>query len=130
MPNTAFTTTCRLQPIVIIFSCVSVCSKLASRQLPANALSTVDFIRQCFCNWKLIALVTAMILLLGVYAFVWQIVIKQAKIAIVYANKSSYLFWTQLAAVFIFGERVSICNVLGIVLIFSGVILGNSETAK
>ena len=59
-----------------------------------------------------------------------QIIIKDARIAVVYANKSSYLFWLQLAAVFLFGESFSWCNLAGIGLIFSGVLLTNSEAGS
>lgn len=130
MIHPALTTTLKLQPIVILFSCVSICSKLAAKQLPTNATSFSGFVFQCLGNWKLIILLGLMVFLLGIYAFFWQKIIKGSKIAIVYANKSSYLFWTQLAAVIIFGEHLSVCNIIGIAIIFAGVILGNSETVK
>jgi len=130
MIDPAVTTTIKLQPVVILFSCVSICSKLAAKQLPADATSFSEFTIQCMTNWNLILLLCLMVFLLGIYAFIWQMVIKRSKIAIVYANKSSYLFWTQLAAVLIFGEHLSVCNVIGIAIIFAGVILGNSEVAK
>ena len=126
----AIKTTLKLQPVVILFSCTSVCSKLASKQLPVNSSSFSDFVFQCMRNWKLIFLLGLMVFLLGIYAFIWQIIIKKSKIAIVYANKSTYLFWTQLAAIIVFGEYLSICNFIGIAIIFTGVILGNSEVTK
>ena len=119
----------RLQPAVVLFSCVSICSKLASRQLPKNFASLPDYLLLCLQNWKLIVLLALMLLLLGIYAVIWQQLIKRSKIALIYANKSSYLFWTQLAAVFVFGETVSLCNIAGIAIIFIGIILGNSEAA-
>lgn len=126
----AIKTTLKLQPVVILFSCTSVCSKLASKQLPVDSSSFSDFVFQCMWNWKLIFLLGLMVFLLGIYAFIWQIIIKKSKIAIVYANKSTYLFWTQLAAIIVFGEYLSICNFIGIAIIFTGVILGNSEVTK
>lgn len=130
MIHQAIITTLKLQPAVILFSCVSICSKLASRQLPAEASSLSNFASQCMRNWRLILLLGLMVFLLGAYAFIWQIIIKKSKIAIVYANKSTYLFWTQLAAVIVFGEHLSFYNIIGIAIIFIGVILGNSETVK
>ena len=121
--------TLKLQPAVVLFSCVSVCSKLASRQLPSEAASVSDYMLLCLKNWKLLLLLALMIFLLGIYALIWQMIIKKAKIAVVYANKSSYLFWTQLAAFVIFGENISFYNIVGIAIIFTGVILGNSEAA-
>ena len=130
MIHQAIITTLKLQPAVVLFSCVSICSKLAAKQLPADTSSLSDFIVRSMTNWRLILLLGLMVFLLGIYAFIWQIIIKKSKIAIVYANKRSYLFWTQLAAIVIFGEHLSVCNMLGIAIIFAGVILGNSETAK
>lgn len=130
MIDQAIKTTLKLQPAVVLFSCVSICSKIASRQLPVEAASFSDFIFQCAGNWKLILMLGLMVFLLGIYAFIWQIIIRKSKIAIVYANKATFLFWTQLAAVAVFGEHLSVCNIMGIAIIFTGVILGNSETAK
>lgn len=127
MIRQALTTTLKLQPVVLLYCSVSVCSKYASRQLPARSGGIPEFALDCLSNWKLLLIVAVMFLLLALYAFIWQIIIKDAKIAVVYANKSSYLFWSQLAAVFLFGEGVSWCNLAGIGMIFSGVLLTNSE---
>ena len=123
-------TTLKLQPIVLLFSLVSVCCKYASRQLPPRDGGISDFGLKCLMNWKLLLLIALIFAMLAAYAFIWQIIIKDARIAVVYANKSSYLFWTQLAAVFLFGESFSWCNLLGIGMIFSGVLLTNSEREK
>lgn len=66
-----------------------------------------------------------MFAILGVYAVIWQILIKNARIAVIYANKSSYLLWTQLAAVLFFGEYLSWSNIVGICIIFAGIMLSN-----
>ncbi|MBP5586244.1 MAG: hypothetical protein J6Y92_07830 [Lentisphaeria bacterium] len=130
MIRNAIKATLKLQPVVLLFSCVSIIGKFASRQIPTDATSFSDFVIRCFGNWRLILLFGTMILLLGIYAVIWQIIIRKSKIAIVYANKATYLFWTQLAAVAVFGEHLSFYNVIGIAIIFTGVILGNSEVAK
>ena len=76
-------------------------------------------------DWRLLGLVALMFLILGIYAVIWQMLIKNAQIAVVYANKASYLLWAQLAAVFFFGEHITWTNLLGIVIIFSGILLAN-----
>ena len=116
-------TTLKLQPVVICFSLVSILSKLASQQLPEGG----ENILEGLANYQLLLLIFFMFAILTVYAVVWQIIIKNAKIAIVYANKSSYLFWTQIAAITVFEEHLSWCNIFGIILIFCGILLGNSE---
>jgi len=119
----ALKTTLKLQPVVICFSLVSILSKLASQQLPESGQNLLEGL----ANYKLLLLIFLMFTILAVYALVWQIIIKNAKIAIIYANKSSYLFWTQIAAITVFGEHLSWCNIFGIILIFFGILLGNSE---
>ncbi|MBO4648244.1 MAG: hypothetical protein J5806_08805 [Lentisphaeria bacterium] len=126
----ALRTTLKLQPVVLLYCLVSICSKYASRQLPAKSGGIFEFALQCLSNWKLVLIVALMFLLLALYAFIWQIIIKDARIGVVYANKSSYLFWLQLAAVFLFGESFSWCNLAGIGMIFSGVLLTNSEAGS
>ncbi|MBQ9337627.1 MAG: hypothetical protein IJS14_10080 [Lentisphaeria bacterium] len=123
-------TTLKLQPVVLLYSLVSICSKYASRQLPARETGILSFFWKCLMNWKLVLLVAGMFGMLAAYAFIWQIIIKDARIGVVYANKSSYLFWTQLAAVFLFGESFSWCNLVGIGMIFSGILLTNCEREK
>ncbi len=118
-------TTLKIQPAVILFSCVSIIAKFAAGMLPANQLSMQEKVMAILTNWRLIVLVILMFLTLGIYAIIWQILIKNAQIAVIYANKSSYLLWAQLAAVLFFGEQITWCNLIGIVIIFSGILIAN-----
>jgi len=120
-------TTLKLQPIILLYSSVSICSKIASGLLPAWQGSLFGFLLDCLSNVRLTAIVFAMFVLLAVYAAIWQMLIKHARIAVIYANKSLYIFWTQLAAIFFFGESISIINLAGIALIFSGILIGNYD---
>ena len=120
-------TTLKIQPAVILFSSVSIIAKLASRMLPQGQLTLSEKLLAVLTNWKLLGLVALMFLILGIYAVIWQILIKDAQIAVIYANKSSYLLWAQLAAVFFFGEHITWCNLLGIIIIFSGILLANGS---
>lgn len=118
-------TTLRIQPAVILFSGVSIVAKFASRMLPAEQLGKQEKIMAVLSNWQLLGLLALMFLMLGVYAIIWQILIKNAQIAVIYANKSSYLLWAQLAAVLFFGEHITWCNLIGIVIIIFGILLAN-----
>lgn len=120
-------TTLKLQPIILLYSAVSICSKIASGMLPAWQGKISIFCLDCLSNFRLLATVSAMFILLAGYAVMWQIAIKHARIAVIYANKSSYLFWTQLAAVCFFKESINLSNLIGIVLIFTGIIIGNCD---
>ena len=81
-------------------------------------------------NLPFVLCVAGMFVCLGVYAIVWQVVIRDAKIGLVYANKSSELFWMLLAAAFIFGERVSVLNAVGVLMIFAGVVTTNTGMSR
>lgn len=119
--------TLKLQPIVVLYSLVSVGSKLASRQIPEYPGNLWDFMLRCLQNYRLILIFATMFLILGIYAVLWQRCIKRASISVMYANKSSYMFWTQVAAVVIFHESLNGCNVIGILLIFLGIMVVNSD---
>jgi len=123
----ALFTTLRLQPIVILYSLVSVCSKLASRELPSGSGSLMEFVMACLTNVKLIGIYGFMILDLMIYAVIWQKCIKNVNITVMYANKSSYIFWTQLAAILLFAEKLSVSNVIGILVIFIGILVVNKH---
>lgn len=120
-------TTIRLQPIVLLYSLVSVGSKLASKQIPSWNGNVLLFVADCFLNWKLIAILFAMFMILFAYAIIWQKCIKNVPITVMYANKSSYIFWTQLAAVVVFSEQLNWCNLIGILVIFIGIMVVNSD---
>ena len=119
--------TLKLQPIVVLYSFVSIGSKLASNQIPKWDSNLWNFILDCITNWKLVLILGLMFIILLVYAVIWQKCIKNVPITVMYANKSSYIFWTQLAAVVIFMEKLNWCNVLGIVIIFAGIMVVNSD---
>lgn len=120
-------TTVKIQPAVILFSSVSVLAKLASDMLPprGQAAAPWDYAILILTDFRIVALVALMFLILGLYAVVWQMLIKNAQIAVIYANKSSYLLWAQAAAILFFGERLNAANVVGICVIFSGIMLSN-----
>ena len=58
-----------------------------------------------------------------VYAICWQKIIKKFDLNIGYANRSVYLLWSQVWAVSIFGEKLSVRNVIGVLIVLLGVIV-------
>ena len=93
----------------------------------AELATIVEKLMVMATDWRILGLVALMFLVLGTYAVIWQILIKNAQIAVIYANKSSYLLWAQLAAVILFGEHITWCNLAGIIIIFSGILLANGS---
>lgn len=80
-----------LQVVFLIYSFTSLTQKLASSFLPKDAGTTEELVRQLL-NWKLILSAGLVVLLLGVYALLWQQVIKRFELSVAYANKAITLF--------------------------------------
>ena len=127
MSSNALKTTLKIQPAVILFSSVSILAKLASGMLPKGEMTHEEKLMAIMGDWRILGLVALMFLVLGIYAVIWQMLIKNAQIAVIYANKASYLLWAQLAAVLFFGEHITWCNLAGIIIIFSGILLANGS---
>lgn len=125
-------TTLRIQPAVILFCSVSILAKVASGYLPKYdaKMGVATYAKTILLNWQLLGVVALMFLALALYAFIWQKLIKGARIAVIYANKSSGVLWSQLAALLIFGEHLAWNNLLGIFVIFSGILLANSAAKE
>ena len=65
--------------------------------------------------------------ILGVYAIVWQQLIKKFEISVAYANKAMGLLWSIVWAILIFKDTVTIKNVIGVVIVIIGTMIVNSE---
>lgn len=98
---------------ILLFSFTSIFSKFASIEYNKNGI----------IGWKLYIFLGLMILNCFVYAIAWQKVIKRFDLSTAYANRSVYLIWSQIWAVFIFHENLSMHNVIGICIVFIGVLV-------
>ena len=96
---------------ILLFSLTSVFSKLASIQYNKNGLHAP----------LLYVFLFLMIANCGIYAIAWQQVIKKFSLSTAYANKSVYLLWSQIWAVAIFHEQLSVQNIIGILIVLFGV---------
>lgn len=96
---------------ILLFSMTSVFSKLASVQYNEHGLK----------SGLLYLFAFLMVANCGVYAIAWQQVIKKFSLSTAYANKSVYLLWSQIWAVIIFHENLSVQNILGILVVLIGV---------
>ncbi len=74
-------------------------------------------------SFNYILLMCLSIAILGVYAILWQQVIKKFKPSVAYSNKSITTIWTLLASAIFFGEGITVQNVVGAIIIIVGVIL-------
>ena len=96
---------------ILLFSLTSVFSKLASVYYNKEGLNSPFLYLFLFL----------MIANCGIYAITWQQVIKKFSLSTAYANKSVYLLWSQVWAVIIFHENLSIQNIIGIMVVLVGV---------
>ena len=96
---------------ILLFSLTSVFSKAASVQYNKHGLSSP----------LLYLFMFLMVANCGIYAITWQQVIKKFSLSTAYANKSVYLLWSQIWAVIIFHENLSIQNISGILVVLIGV---------
>lgn len=103
---------------IMLFSFISVFSKLASNCLNRDGIRSL---------WLYIFLFL-MLLNCFVYALAWQKVIKKFELNVAYANRSIYLIWSQVWAVAIFHENLTVRNIVGLLIVFAGVIIVSTQT--
>ena len=102
-----------LQAIIAVYTLSTVAAKFASGKE--------------FLSIEFILLYGVEILILGVYAILWQQIIKKFQISIAYANRAMSLLWAILWAVVFFHEEVSIKNVIGVIIVIIGTIIVNKD---
>jgi len=105
-----------LQAVFLVYSISSVVSKFAS----GRELFSIGFL----------LLYGLDVLVLGVYALLWQQVIKRFELSVAYANKAVTLLWALVWGIFIFHEEITPWKVAGILLVMAGIFILNSEEGK
>ena len=68
--------------------------------------------------------------LLGVYALLWQQMIKRFELSVAYANRSMAVVWSMVWAVVFFHDTITIQNIVGVLLVVVGTFIVNTENAK
>ncbi len=61
--------------------------------------------------------------ILGVYAIIWQQAIKPFSPSVAYSNKSVTTIWTLIFSNLLFGEGITLNNIIGVIIIILGVIM-------
>ncbi len=100
-----------LQMIVMIYTFSGVTAKVASNK------PLLQFV----------LLYGVEVAILGVYAILWQQLIKKFDLSIAYANKAVGIVWSMLWAVVLFGDTVTWKNICGVVLVVAGTIILNTD---
>lgn len=76
-----------------------------------------------FLSPKFIICYGGLILILAIYALVWQQIIKRMPLTVAYANKAITVVWGVLWGVLFFDEKVSIVQIIGAMIVIIGVII-------
>lgn len=105
-----------LQGVIIIYTISSVMSKKASA-------SSGDVLRFLFFFWL-------EFVILGIYALLWQQMIKRFELSVAYANRSMAVFWSMIWAVVFFHDKITVQNVIGVLLVIIGNIIINSDQGE
>ncbi len=103
-----------LQGIIIIYTMAGVAGKYASR---FN-----------FFSLSFILCYGVEIIILGIYAVLWQQIIKRFDLTVAYANRSIAIIWSMLWALLLFHESISVQNMIGVVLILIGTMVVNGDS--
>ena len=104
-----------LQGIIIIYTL----SGIMSKKVSANSAEPVRFM--FFVGMDL--------LFLGIYALLWQQMIKRFELSVAYANRSMAILWSMVWAVVFFHDNITIKNVIGVVLVMIGTLIINTDTS-
>jgi len=98
-----------LHCLFFLYSLISVISKTAAQ----FKILSPKFITLC-----LIALI-----LLSIYAFFWQKILKKFSLVVAILNKGIVVFWVFLWSVIFFEENIKLNNILGALIIIIGIML-------
>ena len=106
----------QLQAVIIIYTISSIMAKFAS----ANNGEPLRFI--LFFGLEFV--------FLGIYALLWQQMIKKFDLSVAYANRSMALLWSMIWAVIFFHDRITVKHIIGVILVMIGTIIINTEKVQ
>lgn len=81
-----------------------------------------------FLSWQYILSFLGAIGIMGIYAVLWQQVLKYIELSVAYMCKGTALIFTMLLAYWLFGEPITTNNIIGAAIIIFGIILYNLPT--
>lgn len=105
-----------LQAVVIVYTLSSVVAKLATGE------AVFSFAFFLFYGLEIV--------ILGIYAILWQQMIKRFDLSVAYANRAMAILWSAVWAVVLFRETLGIKQLIGIAFVVLGTVIVNSEQKK
>jgi len=76
-----------------------------------------------FLSWEYVIWFIGALLVMGIYAILWQQILKDIELSTAYMFKGTSLVFVMLLAALIFGETITYTNILGVILIIVGIAL-------
>lgn len=95
--------------INMLYACVGICTKMAALQPLAS--------------WPYLLWFGGAVAIIGLYAILWQQVLRRIELSTAYMFKGTTLIFTMLIAALLFGEAITIPNIIGSVIIITGITL-------
>ena len=95
--------------INMLYACVSIFTKYASQQE--------------FMSWNYMFCLIGAVGVMGLYAVLWQQILKRIELSLAYMFKGTGLIFVMLLAHVLFGEQITWNNVVGAIIIISGIVL-------
>lgn len=76
-----------------------------------------------FMSWPYILWMAGAVGVLGVYAVLWQQIIRRLDIGVAYMFKGTSLIFTLLISALMWGEHITMANLIGAAVIITGITL-------
>ncbi len=95
--------------INMLYACVGICTKMAAMQ-PTG-------------SWPYLLWFAGAVAIIAVYALLWQQVLRHIELSTAYMFKGTTLIFTMLIAALLFGEVITVTNIIGSAIIICGIVL-------
>lgn len=92
-----------------VYACTSIFTKMASRQE--------------MLSWPWLLWIAGAVGVMGVYAILWQQVLKRVELSTAYMFKGTGMIFGLLIAWLILGEQITVNNMIGAAIIITGIAL-------
>lgn len=76
-----------------------------------------------FFSWQFFLFAGLAVLFLGIYAIVWQQVLKKLPLTVAFTNKAICIVWGMLWGALFLGDQITWYKILGSLIVFPGVVL-------
>jgi drug/metabolite transporter (DMT)-like permease len=93
----------------MIYACVGICTKMAALQ-PTG-------------SWPYLLWFGGAVAIIALYALLWQQVLRRIELSTAYMFKGTTLIFTMLIAAMLFGEHITTANIIGSLIIVTGIVL-------